>query len=78
MNFLWRGPATVRIRRGGDWHVRPNAEQIDGRTYRFRYGWVMDEDDPYPGEVAFLPDDPAYPDDGPTWVASGDLEGLPL
>lgn len=64
---------TVRIRR--DWRrpVRPESEAIDTRTYTFRYGWLMDDDDSYPGEVAWIASDPAYPRDAPVWVASGDL-----
>ncbi len=53
--------------------VRPNAEQLEGKTYVFTYGWVMDKNDPYPGEIAYLPHDPSYPVDAPCWVASGDL-----
>ena len=44
----------VKIRRSL-WHVRPEAEQIDGREFFFSYGWLMGNDDPYPGEVAMLP-----------------------
>lgn len=64
---------TVRIRRDIDRGVRPEAEQIDGKTYAFRLGWTMGEDDPYPGEKAWIPADPAYPINAPHWLASGDL-----
>ncbi len=64
---------TVKIRRTIGKEVRPEAEQIDGKTYRFRYGWTMDDGDPYPGEIAALPDDPNYPKDAPPWIAMGDL-----
>ena len=64
---------TVRIRRNIG-PVRPEAEQIDGKTYTFTTGWLMDEIDPYPGEQAWLPQDPTYPVDAPPWIASGDLE----
>ncbi len=66
--------ATVCIRRDLGRAVRPEAEQVDGKTFRFRYAWHMDGGDPYPGEIAWMPDDPAYPRDAPTWQASGDLQ----
>lgn len=65
---------TVHIRRNIGREVKSGAEQIDGKTYMFRPGWVMDADDPYPGEDAWIPDDQQYPTDGPAWIASGDLE----
>ena len=65
--------AKVNIRRG-ERTVKPEAEQIDGKVYNFRHGWIMDNDDPYPGEVAWIPDDGEYPIDAPSWIASGDLE----
>lgn len=66
----------VRIRRDIGREVRPEAEQTDGNVYRFTPGWTMGEDDPYPGEIAMIPEDPAYPPDAPHWVASGDLEAM--
>ena len=64
---------TVRIRRDIKRAVRPEAEQLDGKTYSFRFGWLMAEDEPHPGEEAWIPHDTAYPIDAPTWIASGDL-----
>ena len=64
---------TVRIRRDIGREVRPEAEQIDGKTYAFRFGWVMDADDPYPGEEAWIAHDPTYPIEAPVWIARGDL-----
>ena len=64
---------TVKIRKEIGKEVRPEAEQIDGKTYNFTTGWVMGEDDPYPTETAYIPRDPNYPDEAPTWIASGDL-----
>lgn len=64
---------TVRIRRDFQRGVRPESEQIDGKTYGFTFGWTMSEDDPYPGEDAWIPADPAYPRNAPHWIASGDL-----
>lgn len=54
--------------------VRETAWQLDGNAYAFRFGWSMDEDDPYPGEDAWISDDLTYPADAPQWLASGDLE----
>jgi len=68
---------TVRIRRNYSRPVRPEAEQVDGKCYLFEEGWTMDSQDPYPGEVAWIPCDPAYPRSAPTWIASGDLAALP-
>jgi hypothetical protein len=64
--------ATVRIRR--DRPVKPEAEQIDGQAYTFIYGWMMDDDDSYPDEIAWLVSDDDYPKDAPVWIANGDLE----
>lgn len=73
-----RKRATVRLRRG-DWQVKPEAEQLDGRSFWFRHAWHIDADDPgvcalYLGETAYMPDDPEYPRDAPLWVSSGDLD----
>ncbi len=65
---------TVHIRRDHGKPIRPEAEQLDGNSYTFEKGWTMDANDPYPGEVAWIPRDPVYPLDAPTWIASGDLE----
>lgn len=70
-------PMRVAIRRDLGREVRPEAEQTDGRVYLFGYGWMMEDDDPYPGEVAMIPEDPTYPADAPHWIASGDLVALP-
>jgi hypothetical protein len=63
----------VHIRRDHGRPIRPEAEQLDGNSYMFEKGWTMDANDPYPGEVAWIPRDPAYPSDAPTWIASGYL-----
>jgi len=68
-------PYSVRIRREIGREVRPEAEQLDGKCFIFRLGWIMDEEDPYPGERAMIPNDFDWPADAPTWIASGDLEG---
>ena len=64
---------TVRIRRDMGKEVKPEAEQIDGNTYDFTYGCEMTKDDPYPGEVAWIPFDRKYPPSAPQWIAAGDL-----
>ena len=57
---------------------RPEAMQLNGREFVFNFAWHMTDEDPYPGEVAFMPeweqrgDD--YPNDAPGWIASGDIE----
>lgn len=64
---------TIKVRRDIGRDVKPEAEQIDGKTYLFRFGWLMDKDDSYPREEAWIADDPNYPGTAPTWIASGDL-----
>ena len=64
----------VKIRRNIGRGVKVEAESVDGKTYHFRYGWEMNDDDPYPGEVAWIADDSNYPKDAPIWIASGDME----
>ena len=66
----------VRIRRGTEWEVRPEAEQLDGRVFEFERAWTMGESDPYPGEMAYMPNDETYPHGAPIWIASGDLERI--
>lgn len=64
---------TVKIRRELGMEVKPEAEEIDGKTYNFTVGWIMNDEDAYPNETAYIPRDPDYPDDAPIWIASGDL-----
>lgn len=63
--------ATVRIRRGEGWEVRPEAEALDGQGRLFMASWQMDDNDPYPGEWAMTIED--GPPTRLLWVASGDL-----
>jgi len=63
----------VQIRRDIGMTVKPEAEQLDGKVYGFRFGWVQDDEDRYPGESAMLPNDPNWPEDAPVWISSGDL-----
>lgn len=70
------GPYRVAIRRDLGFEIKPDAEQTDGKVYRFTVGWRIDpqETHRYPGEFAMVPDrNQGYPRDAPIWVASGDL-----
>ena len=56
--------------------MKESANIINGKTHWFRYGWQMEADDPYPGEIAWIPDNwgsAQWPEGTPTWIASGDL-----
>jgi len=59
--------------------IKPEAVRLQGYRGVFNFAWHMDEDDPYPNEVAFMPDSDrqkyfgTWPDDAPGWIASGDL-----
>lgn len=70
----------VAIRRDAGLQIKPEAEQIDGKIYTFRYGWQIEGDDRrYPGEVAWIPNDENYPvRTCPAWIASGDLKAVSL
>lgn len=70
-------PYTVVIRRDIGREVRPEAEQVDGKVFVFRFGWMQDDGDPYPDEAAMIPNDFDWPADAPMWIASGDLLPLP-
>lgn len=64
--------------------LREEALQLEGETFDFSFGWFMGEDDPYPGEIAWIPPmrkkygrpEDTWPDNAPSWIASGDLEIL--
>ena len=65
--------ATIRLRRGGDWRVKPEAEQYDGKGFEFVRGWQITDEDSgiYAGEIAWVPTTNGV-EIG--WFASGDLE----
>lgn len=67
--------ATVKLRRGHRFRVRPEAEALEGLRHEFSFGWDIDEADrlQYAGEVAWVPSRDSWPDNAPTWLASGDL-----
>ena len=66
---------TVKIRRTENLVVKPEAEAIDQKTYKFIEGWKISKEDSsiYVGEVAMIPHDENYPIEGPVWISSGDL-----
>ena len=69
---------TVKIRRTENLKVKPEAEAIDQKTYKFMEGWKITEDDSsiYVGEVAMIPHDDSYPVEAPAWISSGDLVSI--
>ena len=74
--FAYMGkPFTVKLRRGNGLIVKPEAEQLDGKTFIFRDGWILEDRDTdlYVGEMAMIPNDFDWPADAPAWIASGDL-----
>lgn len=64
--------------------VRPECWSVEGRVFDFTFGWLMGDDDPYPGEIAWIPpmrkhyegqtENCIWPNNAPPWIASGDLE----
>lgn len=69
------GAYKLTIRRNIGRRVRPEAEPLDGKVFKFRPGWLMEESDPYPGEWAMIPErNQGWPDEAPVWWSSGDME----
>jgi len=71
--------ATVKIRRGEGWDVKPITEQIEGTETVFNAAWLITEEEgfiKYVGEWAMMPERDGWPKGAPTWIASGDLENL--
>ena len=70
----------IKLRRSDKFKVKPEAEQIDGMTFKLLRSWDITEEDSsiYVGEWALTPrwSDLTYPDTAPTWIASGDAELL--
>lgn len=60
--------------------LKPSANAISGEEVLMEVMWMMDDDDPYPGEWALSPVDDAirhrFYDHHVGWVASGDVEFL--
>lgn len=70
--------ATIKIRRGEGWDVKPEAEEVDGMTLTFRSGYPLegeDHSDLYTGEWAMIPNMKLreFP---VSWIASGDLSDI--
>jgi len=71
---LYRRTARVKLRETYKGRpIKAEAKQFAGRTLDFRYGWVMDDEDPYPGEIAWIPVDNEI-GNVIGWFAGGDLE----
>lgn len=74
--------ATVKIRRTDDLVPTEMGEAIDGLRHDFTFAWEIEEGDSrYPGEIAWMPypfSSNRWPDEGPGWVASGDLIDVEL
>lgn len=64
---------------GGKFTARFNPKRTDdlqddaranvGRVMEFRFGWIMEDADPFPGEAAYIPTDLSM-----GWVPARDLE----
>lgn len=67
--------ATIALRRGTDWNVRPECEEWDGRRVRVSTAfWITADDRPqYDGEWAMFVDEKGWPRG---WIASGDLTDI--
>lgn len=70
-----------RLKPRTEFHGRPIKEKIKpfiGAKLLLTVGWIMDENDPYPGEYALFGADKASKDIidamDTTWIASGDIE----
>lgn len=70
--------ATVKLRRGDGWQVKPEAELVDGRRHTFTYGWEIEAEDSsvYVDESAWVPERQDWPAEAPAWIASGDLDEI--
>ncbi len=59
----------------------PGHKELTGQRIKLVALWLMDEDDPYPGEWALTSagnNDPLYKIFGRAWIASGDVMELNL
>jgi hypothetical protein len=65
----------MKVQLRNDWKIKPEALQINGKVFKFIPMHELTEDDTsiYVGETAMMAVDPSYPDDAPSWIASGDL-----
>ncbi len=73
--------ATVHLRRGPGFNVKPEAERLDGKRLRLCVAWAMGGDDPaiYEGEWALLlSHEDSSEEDDLLWIASGDVTDVKL
>ena len=65
---------TVRVRRGEGYTPKKDAELVDGQTFEFSVGWLIESDIKiYAGEWTLIPVDfNSWPAKNIAWIASGD------
>lgn len=56
--------------------LKQRVAELQGQTITVEAGWLMDEDDQYPGEWAMLVSEEVIDKYHISWIASGDLEIL--
>ena len=55
--------------------LKPGLKERDGEIIDVEYGWTMDDDEKYPGEVALIPvERMSFEKEDLYWIASGDVE----
>jgi len=72
-----RYTATLKIRRGEGWKVRPEMEGFDGISLSLSAGWPIETGarEQYADEWAMIDEDGKLP---VAWIATGDLVDLTL
>lgn len=71
--------ATIKMRRGQGWEIKPEAGGLDGLRVRLMASWRMTKADTsiYVGEFAMTPHDDRSARLLPfTWIASGDITDI--
>lgn len=55
--------------------LKPGLAETAGMQFDLVAAWMMEDDDPYPGEYALTTEDPKHVFDalGILWIASGDV-----
>ena len=54
--------------------LRPGLENVIGEEFVFQYGWIMEDDDQFPGVWAMTCYDPRFFEYGATWAPEFDLK----